>query len=396
MIQQFDKAKNFQVNEKVNEKIESPYRVVLVHPSAGLNWSGGSEIFAIEMTRRLSAYFEVELLSGDVCTPCCYPIKTIARTKAKSIVDNSLLAPLLRRFSTHPEVAIEYLTSFFPSAARLLRCPADLIFPCNDYGGLIMAAFIRALKGTPILFTEHHGLIAEGSLLKRNLRFRPDRLVVFSEEIADFAHDLQPAQSVSIIPNGVNLELFTPKGKSQDFGLTGVVVLCVASLKRGSYKRVESVIEAVSHLPQASLLLCGDGSDRDYFQVLGNQVLGANRFAIVTVTHEQMPEIYRSADIFTLPSLNEPFGLSYLEAMACGLPVVAPDDPMRRYLVNDGGILCDVTDIDIYAQAIADAINRDWGDQPRENSLRFSWDAIAIQYRDLILGTINKSRVKQS
>jgi glycosyltransferase involved in cell wall biosynthesis len=390
MIQQFDKAKNFQVNEKV----KSSYRIVLVHPSAGLNWSGGSEIFAIEMTRRLSAYFEVELLSGDLCTPNCYPIKTIDRTKAKSIVDHPLFAPLLRRFATHPEVAIEYLTSFFPSAARLLRCPADLIFPCNDYGGLIMATFIRALQGTPILFTEHHGLIAEGSLLKRNLRFRPDRLVVFSEEIADFALNLQPTQAVSIIPNGVNLELFTPEGRSQDFGLTGVVVLCVASLKRGSYKRVESVIEAVSHLPQASLLLCGDGSDRDYFQALGNQVLGANRFAIATATHEQMPEIYRSANIFTLPSLNEPFGLSYLEAMACGLPVVAPDDQMRRQIVGDGGILCDVTNADTYAQAIAEAINRDWGEQPRANSRRFSWDAIAIQYRDLILATINQSRVK--
>jgi glycosyltransferase involved in cell wall biosynthesis len=390
MIQQFDKAENF----RLDKEAKSPYRVVLVHPSAGLNWSGGSEIFAIELTRRLSAYFEVELLSGDVCTPDCYPIKTIARTKAKSIINYPLIAPLLRRFSTHPEVALEYLTSFFPSATRLLKFPADLIFPCNDYGGLAMAAFIRALLGTPILFTEHHGLIAEGNLLKRNLRFRPNRLVVFSEQIANFARNLQPTQPVSVIPNGVNLERFTPEGVSLDTGLTGVVVLCVASLKRGSYKRVESVIEAVSRLPQASLLLCGDGSDRDYFQSLGNKLLGVKRFAIYTVTHEQMPEVYRSANVFTLPSLNEPFGLSYLEAMACGLPVVAPDDQMRRYLVGNGGIFCDVTEPDIYSRAIAEAVSQDWGDKPRQNALRFGWDAIAISYRDLILETINQSSHK--
>lgn len=390
MIDQVDKTENF----RLDQEAKSPARIVLVHPSAGLNWSGGSEIFAIELTRRLRAYFEVELLSGDVCTSNCYPIKTIVRTKAKSIVNYPLVAPLLRRFFTHPEVALEYLTSFFPSATRLLRFPADLIFPCNDYGGLVMAAFIRALIGTPILFTEHHGLIAEGSLLTRNLRFRPDRLVVFSEEIADFARNLQPAQSVSVIPNGVNLESFTPEGVSLDPGLTGTVVLCVASLKRGSYKRVESVIEAVSRLPQASLLLCGDGSDRDYFQSLGNKILGTKRFAICTVTHEQMPEVYRSADIFTLPSLNEPFGLSYLEAMACGLPVVAPDDQMRRYLVGNAGLFCDVTEPDIYSQAIAEVANQDWGDKPRQNALRFSWDAIAIGYRDLILETINQSTKK--
>ena len=38
-----------------------------------------------------------------------------------------------------------------------------------------------------------------------------------------------------------------------------------------------------------------------------------------------MPIVYRSADMFTLPSIDEPFGLCYVEAMASGLTVVAPD-----------------------------------------------------------------------
>lgn len=391
MVRQSSKADDFSASERTGSR----YRVVLVHPSAGLNWSGGSEIFAIELSRRLSAYFDVELISGDVCTPDCYPISTIDRIKAKSFVSHPLVAPLLRPIATHPEVAIEYFTSFFPSAMRLLKSPADLIFPCNDYGGLAMAASIRKLQGTPILFTEHLGLIANGSLLKRNLRFRPDRLVVFSEEIATFARNIQPTQPISIIPNGVSLDRFTP-GSGRDFGLRGTIVLCVASLKRGSYKRIELAIEAVSRLPQASLLLCGDGSDRAYFESLGNKVLGAERFALCSVTYEQMPEIYRSADVFTLPSLAEPFGLSYIEAMATGLPVVAPDDSMRRYIVGDAGIFCDVTNVDDYAKAIELAIDSDWGDRPRQNASRFSWDAIAVRYRDLILETIAQSAKKSA
>lgn len=389
MIQQSETADNLSVNQA-----KLPHRVVLVHPSVGLNWSGGSEIFALELSRRLSNYFEVELLSGEVCHPSCYPIKTITRTQAKPVVNHPLVAPLLRPFTTHPEVAIEYFSSFFPSAKRLLQSPADLIFPCNDYGGLAMAAFIRALQGTPILFTEHHGLIADGSLLRRNLRFKPDRLVVFSEEIADFARNIQPAQPISIIPNGVDLTRFNWAGTSRDFGLKGTIFLCVASLKRDSYKRVESVIAAVSHLSEGSLLLCGDGSDRAYFQSLGNKVLGTDRFAICTVPFEQMPEIYRSADVFTLPSLAEPFGLSYIEAMASGLPVVAPDDGMRRYIIANAGILCDVTNAEEYGTALQQAANQDWGDQPRQNALRFGWEAIVAQYRDLILETIAQSDKK--
>ncbi|MGB7444912.1 MAG: glycosyltransferase [Coleofasciculaceae cyanobacterium] len=372
-----------------NEKL---YRVTLVHPSAGVNWSGGSEIFAIELARRLSDYFQVELLSGATCTPFCYPSGGIPRTHAYHAVRHPLIAPLLHRFATHPEILVEHLTSFFPCAIHLLRRPADLIFPCNDYGGLAMAAFVRAIKGTPILFTEHVSLMGEGRSLARNLRFQPDQLVVFSEEVVNFARNLRPTQSVSIIPNGVDLERFTPEGNNLDFNLAKPIVLCVASLKRNSNKRVELAIRSVARLSQGSLLLCGDGPDRDYFQSLGEELLGSERFAICTVPYEQMPEVYRSADAFTLPSIDEPFGLAYLEAMACGLPVVATDDEMRRYIVADGGILCDVTDLDCYATALQEVLRGNWQVPARENAMRFSWDAIAMRYRDLILQTITQSQ----
>lgn len=282
---------------------------------------------------------------------------------------------------------------FLPCAIHLLNKPADLIFPCNDYGGLAMAAFIRAIKGTPILFTEHVGLMGGGKSLTRNLRFHPDKLVVFSEETATFVRSLAANQNVTIIPNGVDVERFTPEGNHIDFGLPKPIVLCVASLKRNSHKRIELAMQAVARLPQASLLLCGDGIDRDYFQAKGDELLGKQRFSIQSFPYERMPEVYRSADVFTLPSIDEPFGLAYVEAMASGLPVVATDDQMRRQIVGDAGRLCDVTNPDIYAAAIGEILTQDWQVKPRQNALRFSWETIALSYRDLILETI-QSRQK--
>jgi glycosyltransferase involved in cell wall biosynthesis len=376
-------------NKYLLSSTQKRYRVVLVHPSAGVNWSGGSEIFAIELARYLNSYFDVELLSGADCGSFSSPSGGISRTQAFNIVRHPLLSGLVHKFASHPEIVIEHLTNFLPCAIQLLTKPADLIFPCNDYGGLAMAAFVRAIKGTPILFTEHVGLMGGGKSLTRNLRFHPDKLVVFSEEAAKFVSDLQPQQAVRIIPNGVDINKFTPVGDRLDFGLPKPIVLCVASLKRNSHKRIELAMQAVARLPQASLLLCGDGIDRDYFQAKGDELLGKQRFQIQSFPYEQMPEVYRSADIFTLPSIDEPFGLAYVEAMASGLPVVATDDAMRRQIVGNAGRLCDVTNPDVYAAAIGEILTQDWQVRARENALRFSWENIALSYRDLILDTIH-------
>ncbi len=367
------------------------YRVVLVHPSAGINWSGGSEIFAIELASRLSTYFDVELLAGDRCSQFYYPAGGIGRTKARQILNNLAIASLLKHFFTHSDIAIEHLTSFLPCAFRLLTHPADLIFPCNDYGGLAMAAFVRTLIGTPMIYTEHTGLLAQGRLLARNLRFRPDHLVVFSEAMANFARTLRPSQPTTIIPNGVDTNRFTPQGEDIDLGLNKPLVLCVASLNRHNHKRVELAIQAVALLPKVSLLICGDGIDRAYFQSLGDRLLGSDRFAIEIFPSHQMPKVYRSVNAFTLPSINEPCALSYLEAMASGLPIVTTDDEMRRYMVGDAGILCDVTDIENYAAAINKVLSGDWLQKAIINASRFSWDTIALSYRNVILQTIMQS-----
>ena len=94
-----------------------------------------------------------------------------------------------------------------------------------------------------------------------------------------------------------------------------------------------------------------------------------------------MPEVYRGADVFTLPSWErEAFGLVYLEAMASNLPVVAPDDESRREIIKDAGILVGVTDVDLYAKALKEAAEKNFGDKPRRQAEKFSWDKISKEY----------------
>ncbi|MFQ4138990.1 glycosyltransferase [Nodosilinea sp. PGN35] len=372
----------------------SRYRVVLVHPSAGVNWSGGSESFAIEMSRHLSPYFDVELLAGGSGVPNYYPAGGIPRTLGRRLLRHPRIYPLLKRFSTHPDIVLEHLTSFPTCALRLLSRPADLIFPCNDYGGLAVAALVRRFRPTPVLFKVHNGLLGDGKPLRRALRFRPDHLLVFSAEMEAVVHRSHPHQATSSLPNGIDLERFAPGLPPLALGLPRPVILCVASLDRRDHKRVHLAIEAVHRLGQGSLLIGGNGPDRAYYQAMGERLLGRHRVSIRSFPYDQMPSVFNSADLFTLPSDQEPFGNVYLEAMACGLPVVATDDPSRRAIVGQAGVLCDVTQPEAYAAALRQALGRDWGTLPRSTADRFGWETIALQYRDLILSMIEARRTQ--
>ena len=131
-------------------------------------------------------------------------------------------------------------------------------------------------------------------------------------------------------------------------------------------------------------MICGSGVDRDYYNEMGLGLLGETRFKIVSSAFDEMPIMYRSCDVFTLASDNEPFGRVFLEAMACGKPVVAPNDDMRKIIVGEAGILCNVEDANAYADALKRAAEIKWQALPLDQADKFTWEKIAQQYKCVI------------
>jgi len=147
-------------------------------------------------------------------------------------------------------------------------------------------------------------------------------------------------------------------------------------------------MEAVSYLKKGSLLMLGSGSNLEELNQKGKSRLG-DRFKLMEVSHGEIAQYYRACDVFTLPSLYEPFGLVYLEAMACNKPVVAPNDLSRMDIIGKAGILCDVTDTYEYADSLELAINSDFDDVPHKQAKNYTWENSAMQYYKVIESLIS-------
>ena len=150
-------------------------------------------------------------------------------------------------------------------------------------------------------------------------------------------------------------------------------------------KRHNLVIKAVSKLDNVNLIIAGGGGDKkEDIKILGEKLLGKDRFELFQVDHNKMPEIYQRADAFTLASKPyESFGIVLVEAMASGLPVVATDDPIRREIVGDAGLFVDPENVEEYASTLEKALSINWGDKPRRQAVKFDWDKIAESYEKL-------------
>lgn len=226
------------------------------------------------------------------------------------------------------------------------------------------------------------------------LNLEPDVFVCLTEAMYQWAKQYaKPKTKIVKISNGVDLKRFNPKIKPIKTNLTKPIILCVAGLQK--YKRVELLIRAVAKMnnvkdksakKKISLLVLGKGSLEDRLMKLGNKSVGRRHFKMMTVDYEQMPKYYSACDVFSLPSEPlEAFGVSYLEAMACNKPVVAPNDEIRREIIGEAGILTNVTDIRSYAESLDQAIKTDWKNKPRKQAEKFDWDKIVKEYEDLIL-----------
>lgn len=338
----------------------------------------GAETFVKELAGRLSKSHQVTVFqAGDKGGKETYKIQKISikfDPDRKEFVDR-----FLKRFFLDYQNRVIFLFTL-KSLPQILKERYDVVIPVN--GGFMPAVLRIAtwLYGGKMIISGQSGI---GWDDRNNLWCYPDVFVALSEKARNWAKKVNPFVKVLEITNGADLKKFKLKTQKSKVKNKFKTVLAVGAFVKS--KRLELAIEAVSRLKNAKLIIAGGGGDKkqeiiDY----GLKILGKNCFKVISVPFEKMPEVYQSADVFTLPSeSSEAFGNVLVEAMACGLPVVATDDSIRREIVGDAGILVDPTDIDFYAKALDLALKKDWKDIPRRQAEKFDWEIVAQKYEKL-------------
>ncbi|MEK6976218.1 MAG: glycosyltransferase family 4 protein [Candidatus Thermoplasmatota archaeon] len=186
-----------------------------------------------------------------------------------------------------------------------------------------------------------------------------------------------PASRWRVVPNGIDPEHFTPDGPAH----AGSYLLFVGRLVH--YKGLPVLLDAVATLrPRVPLVIAGDGPLRASLQAQARR-LGLDVRFLGRVPDADLPSLYRGARLTVLPSVTcqEAFGISLLESMACGTPVVASRLPGVAELAGLGGLVAEPGDATDLAARLSTALDDDAlpCGKPLASAIHaaYSWQAVA-------------------
>ncbi len=212
-----------------------------------------------------------------------------------------------------------------------------------------------------------------------------------------------PPQSITTLPQGVDLELFRPGLSSALIAqqrIRGRILLYVGRLEeaRGVRTLLHAFAATVGQRSDWSLVLAGEGAERVSLRA------GADRIGVSERVHwlprprrEELPALIGGATLLAVPARDASVrGKQIARAMGCGVPVLASDLPRLRYYVEPDrtGLLAPPGDraawTAILQRAASSPVVRDrWGQHAREVALeRFSWPRIAEDFERVLIEAV--------
>jgi len=200
-------------------------------------------------------------------------------------------------------------------------------------------------------------------------------------------------RDIVVVPNGINIADQLDKPDMKDEAAHGKSILYVGRLE--SVKGVQYLIRAMKRvhdkIPDARLIIIGDGKERDMLEALSIQ-LGIQKYVQIggEVPHEKVLSFMQQADVFVLPSLSEGFPMVIIEALACGLPIVASRvGGVPEIITNDtNGYLVEAKDAETIANKIIlllqdEKLRKKISDNNKQLVKKYTWENVIVELERL-------------
>lgn len=234
---------------------------------------------------------------------------------------------------------------------------------------------------------------------------KTDLFIATTAEIVEGLHRDGLAEKVRRIPNFIEPSLFSPPASGEKpalrrrWGLPDKLIVTFSGRfveRKGIKFLVKAWQEVIEEFPDARLVMLGDGTHLSRMKTLAEQ-LSIDEYIFFKGQTDDVADFLRTSDVYVLPSLQEGMPNSLLEAMACGLPVIASRIGGVVDVVEDGksGILFEAGDVSGLASAMVRLLNDSelrlkLGTEARRRVVEnFSIDRIADEYIKLYKEVLN-------
>ncbi len=276
--------------------------------------------------RRVRTVAQQELRSGvKVLRPHFTLLPKVgARLNAGAIVRAVL--PIVRRLHAEQPFDLVDAQFFHPDGYAAVRIAAVLGLPVS----------IKA-RGADIQHWGHQR--ASAAQVRKAGRRASGLLAVSSGLVDEMALLGLPREKITLHRTGLDADLFRPYDRRMcrdqlNLPRDRPVLATVGALIPRKGQRF--VIEALAQLPEAILLIAGKGEDETKLRGLAQELGIADRVRFLgPVPHAELPIVLNAADVFVLPSASEGLANAWVEALACGTPVVTTPIPGAMELITE-------------------------------------------------------------
>ena len=249
-----------------------------------------------------------------------------------------------------------------------------------------VAMWIKKEYGIPYIVTEHTTLFLQGiehewhSQLAVQTYAESDYNIAVSEAAGDFLTKKFNKQ-FHYLPNFVNTKRFIPATDKKKQNIKRFINVAYLDSKKNQAMLIKAFHKAFANNPDFELSIVGKGVQEEKLKNLIKSLNATNIKLLGYITQDNIVKLYQQSDYFALSSDIETFGVVIIEAMSCGLPVIATSCGGPESIIKDQslGFLSPVNDMDAFSDSLLKLVETSFDTQHIRNYAinNFSYDILS-------------------